>query len=145
MTALPLTEPSPSASSQSATLPSPSQLLGAGEFDSWYPGQEDLLLRSLDWYASQARFLGEAVPTGAGKSISALLLSRLSGAKRTVILTATKGLMNQYARDAADLGGVEVKGQNNFDCILERGLTADEGPCHDGLPCGLKEDCPYRV
>jgi len=53
--------------------------------------------------------------------------------------------MNQYARDAAALGGVEVKGQNNFDCILEKGLTADEGPCHDGIPCGLKDYCPYRV
>jgi len=126
------------------TLPSPSQLLGAGDFTDWYPGQFDLLEQSLSWYESQARFLGLAYPTGSGKSVSALLLSRLSGA-RTVILTATKGLQTQYLLDAQDVGGVEIKGQNNYDCILVNGLTADEGPCHDGLPCPVREQCPYRV
>ena len=125
-------------------LPTPSQLLGAGNLTSWYPGQYDLLSQTLDWFYSPARFLGMAVPTGAGKSISSLLLSRLSGA-RTVILTATKGLQEQYQRDAAQLGGVLVKGQNNFPCILVKDLRADEGPCHDGNSCELREQCPYRV
>jgi Rad3-related DNA helicase len=84
------------------------------------------------------------VPTGAGKSASSLLLSKLSGA-RTVILTATKGLQSQYDKDTKQLGGVVVVGQNNFPCILVNGLRADEGPCHDGLPCALREQCPYRV
>jgi len=124
---------------------SPSQLLGGiGIWDSFYPGQYDLLQQSLDWYHSPARFLGMSIPTGMGKSLSALLLSRLSEA-RTVILTATKGLQEQYIRDCRDLGSVLVKGQNNFPCILVNGLTADEGPCHDGLPCAVREQCPYRV
>lgn len=127
------------------SLPSPSQLLGAGEFSGWYPGQERLLEQSLDWYYSDARFLGLSVSTGSGKSLSGLLLAKLSEA-RTVILTATKGLQEQYMRDCRELGGVLVKGQNNFPCILVNGrLTADEGPCHDGIPCVLREQCPYRV
>ena len=126
-------------------LPSPSQLLGAGDFSSWYPGQEDLLTNSLDWFYSPARFLGMSIPTGSGKSLSGLLLSRLSEA-RTVILTATKGLQEQYMRDARPLGAVLVKGQNNFPCILVNGrLNADEGPCHDGIPCAVREQCPYRI
>jgi len=128
----------------STILPSPSQLLGAGQFDDWYPGQYDLLEKSLDWYYSPTRFLGLSISTGSGKSLSALLLSRLSEA-RTVILTATKGLQTQYNLDTEQLGGAVVVGQNNFPCILTSNLTADNGPCHDGLPCAVREQCPYRV
>lgn len=125
---------------------SPSQLLGGvGNWGSFYPGQYELLEQSLDWYSSPARFLGMSIPTGSGKSLSSLLLSKLSEA-RTVILTATKGLQEQYMHDCRDLGGVLVKGQNNFPCILVNSrLTADQGPCHDGIPCALREQCPYRV
>ena len=126
------------------TLPSPSQLLGAGQFSSWYPGQYNLLEQGLSWLDSPARFLGLSCPTGSGKSLSSLLLSHLSGA-RTVILTATKGLQMQYDRDTRQLGGVVMTGQNNFPCILVNNLRADEGPCHDGLPCAVREQCPYRV
>src|SRR3972149_4802671 len=126
------------------TLPSPSQLLGAGNFPTWYEGQYDLLQKSLEWFYSPARFIGLSVPTGSGKSLSSLLLSKLSEA-RTVILTATIGLQEQYMRDCRELGGVLVKGQRNFLCPLVNGLTADEGPCHDGLSCAIKEECPYRV
>jgi len=86
-----------------------------------------------------------SIPTGSGKSLDALLLSKLSEA-RTVILTATKGLQQQYNRDTKQLGGAVVVGQNNFPCILVNDrLTADEGPCHDGIPCAVREQCPYRV
>jgi len=55
------------------------------------------------------------------------------------------GLASHNCNDAGAIGGVSVVGQNNFPCILVNGMTADEGPCHDGLPCALKEQCPYRV
>src|SRR3990167_4961081 len=126
------------------SLPSPLQLLGVGQFSEWYPGQYDLLQKSLEWYHSPARFIGLSIPTGSGKSLSSLLLSKLSEA-RTVVLTATIGLQEQYMRDCRELGGVLVKGQRNFPCPLVNGLTADEGPCHDGLSCAIREECPYRV
>ena len=125
-------------------LPPPSVLLGIDRFEAWYPGQDDLVSQSMDWYYSLSRFLGLSVPTGSGKTLVALLLSHLSGS-RTIILTATKGLQAQYSRDISSLGGVLVMGQNNFPCPLVYGLRADEGPCHDGLPCPIKESCPYRT
>ena len=84
------------------------------------------------------------VTHNSGKSLSSLLLSKLSEA-RTVVLTATKGLQSQYLSMAKDVGGMVVVGQNNFPCILVNALRADEGPCHDGLPCAVREQCPYRV
>lgn len=126
-------------------LPSPSTLLGIPNYNSWYAGQENAFCKIMDWYHSPDRFLGMAAPTGSGKSVLALLAARMSGA-RTVILTATKGLQNQYAKDATLLGGANVVGQNNFPCTLVRGLQADEGPCHEGIPCPLKQSggCPYH-
>jgi len=126
------------------TLPSPSALLGIKGFDFWYPGQDDTVSRLLSWFNSDDRFIGTAIPTGGGKSLDALLVAVLTGS-RTVIVTATKGLQNQYVQLASQLGGVNVLGQNNFICSLVPSLRADEGPCHDGMSCSLKENCPYRV
>jgi len=126
------------------SLPPPSTLLGSGSWDFWYLGQEDSFKKSMDWYNSSARFLGLSCPTGSGKSLLALLLSRFSDT-RTVILTATKGLQRQYFVAAQPIGGVLAQGQNNFTCSLVPSLRADEGPCHDGMACNVKESCPYRV
>ena len=127
-------------------LPPPSQLLGISKFPSWYEGQDATVSRMLDWYYSPARFLGMAAPTGSGKSLNALLLAKLSEA-RTAIITATKGLQEQYLIDAGLVDGVIVKGQNNFPCPLVPPLRADDGPCHEGIPCPLakSDGCPYRV
>jgi Rad3-related DNA helicase len=130
------------------TLPSPSQLLGIdpSTFPGWYPHQEEAFSKLMDWFHSPKRFMGAALPTGAGKTIDALLLANLSGA-RTVILTATRGLQDQYLRDAIHIQGVLAKGQNNFDCPLVHSLRADEGPCHDGVTCTFAQNngCPYRA
>jgi len=123
---------------------SPSDLLEAGKFAGWYPGQRDLLLEGLEFYYSQSQYLGVSLPTGGGKSLVALLLAKMTGA-RTVILTATKGLMRQYMADSAVLGAVEAKGRNNFPCLLEPNTTAEDGVCNLGLVCDLRDECPYRV
>ncbi len=127
-------------------LPSPSILLGIPNFPQWYPGQSEAFDYAINWYHSPSRFLGLSLPTGSGKTVIALLLAKMSGA-RTCILTATKGLQDQYMRDCLPLGGVMVKGQNNFRCTLVPDLTAEEGPCHYGLACSFSRsgDCPYRA
>ena len=127
------------------SLPPPSTLLGIPKYNFWYAGQEKAFREIINWYHDLERFLGVAAPTGAGKSLLALLAAKMTGA-RTIILTATKGLQNQYVRDASLIGGVNVMGQNNFPCTLVRGLQADEGPCHEGIPCPIKQsgDCPYQ-
>jgi len=126
------------------SLPSPSTLLGIPEFDEWYPGQCETFTKLIDWFHSPTRFIGVACPTGSGKSILSLLTARMTGA-RTVIVTATKGLQYQYAVQGTPLGAVVVVGQNNFSCTLAPSLRADEGPCHEGMACPVKESCPYRV
>lgn len=123
---------------------SPSDLLESGQFNNWYEGQYDLLLNMLEWYYSPARFLGVSVPTGSGKSLLALLLAKLTGV-RTVILSATKGLTHQYMVDARGIGGVEARGRNNFRCLLEPSVTAEDGICNLGLRCDSTGECPYRV
>jgi Rad3-related DNA helicase len=129
----------------SVNLPPPGTLLGLkdSQFLSWYPGQQDAFSRLMDWYHSPTRFLGLSQPTGGGKSILAVLLAKMSGT-RTCILTATKGLQEQLSRDFGNIS-VLVKGQNNFRCTLVPTLTAEEGPCHEGLSCSFRpSNCPYR-
>jgi len=124
---------------------SPSDLLETGDrFLGWYPGQRDLLLECLSWYYSPDQFLGVSAATGVGKSLLGLLLSKLTNT-RTMILTATKGLSHQYLADAKDIGGVEVKGRNNFRCLLSPDFTAEDGVCNLGIACDLRDQCPYRL
>lgn len=101
----------------------------------------------MDWLGEEGskRFLCLSMPTGSGKSLLAALAAKLSG-RRTVILTATKGLQAQIERDFRELGMVDIRGQNSFSCrvVEERMATADQGPCHEGFGCELRENgCPY--
>ena len=102
-------------------LPSPSVLLGIPNFSSWRPNQDRAFETIMDWASSNQRYLGLSASTGSGKSVLALLAAKMTGA-RTVILTATKGLQEQYAGVGGQLGLVSVKGQNNFSCQLVPGL-----------------------
>lgn len=126
------------------SLPPPSVLLGVPGFPGWYPAQQDAFRGIMDWYYSPSRFLGLSQPTGGGKSCLAVLLAKMSGV-RTCILTATKGLQNQLLQDFGSIS-VLVKGQNNFRCSLVPTMTAEEGPCHEGLSCSYSRSngCPYR-
>lgn len=74
-------------------------------------------------------------PPGAGKSAIAIGLARYMQAKRTVVLTNTLQLQEQYL----DIPGlVSVKGRGNFPCAIRPGQTADEAPC---TVCSPRE-CP---
>lgn len=134
-------------STNSYILPSPGVMIGLpNRFPDWYPGQEDLFDALQDWYRARQRFIGVSVPTGSGKSLSAMLLARLSGAKRVIILTSTKGLQNQLIADFGSMAKLVI-GQNNFECALNPALRADEGSCHEGIPCPYRAaeayGCPY--
>lgn len=75
------------------------------------------------------RVIGMCLPTGSGKSGVALAIQALTR-WRTVIATATKGLMGQYSSDTA--GGryplVDLMGKANYDCV--GGVGADN--CEEG-------------
>jgi ATP-dependent DNA helicase DinG len=61
------------------------------------------------------RFYGAALPTGAGKTLIAAAAARASGL-RTVILTGTKGLQDQYLRDFTESGLIDIRGTSNYTC-----------------------------
>ena len=78
-------------------------------------------------------------------SVLAALCARISK-KRTGVLTATKALQDQFLKDFYSVGFLDVRGQNSYPCILvpEAHLRVDQGPCHAGVTCPLRETtCIY--
>lgn len=124
-------------------LPSPSQLINAPKFATWFPGQEDLTLKLLAWIKGDKRYLCANVPTGFGKSICAILSGWLSGDK-VVYITETKGLQDQLMDDFEEpIGLVKIMGQNNYTCIDAPPSRVDQGKCHAGVNCRLRSSCTY--
>lgn len=125
-------------------FPSPSELGAPEAYDSWRPHQPDAILTITD---TDRRFVGSVLPTGAGKTLTVVGAALLAG-WRTAFLTSTKLLQEQYLRDMADVGMVEIKGQSNYQCLAfndehhklrERPWQGcDEGPCRSGLACVRK-------
>src|SRR3989304_3668455 len=110
------------------------------KYDTWYPSQWQAVQDALD---VRTRFIGECVPTGGGKSLIAILLAKLSG-MRTVYLTATKALQDQVLRDFYTVDVTDMRGQMNYPCLEVGGLMVNEGPCHIGYACPVKQGgCRY--
>jgi hypothetical protein len=78
-----------------------------------------------------------------GKTVISMLSAAVSG-KKTVILTATKGLQSQIVGDFAEVGIVDIRGRNNYPCLLVDQCTAEDGPCTSGIHCGVRNVCPYQ-
>jgi Rad3-related DNA helicase len=115
------------------------------------------VLRAL---STPKRFSAQAVPTGGGKSLIYMITALMQQpGKRTVILTATKGLEDQLEREFSDVV-VDIRGISNYRCKMEhdfpgkyeafkaqfpnREPNCEEGPCHAGRVCSLKEmGCLY--
>ena len=119
-------------------------------YTEWRAGQR-LAIRTA--VHSKTRHTVIQSPTGSGKSTIAAMIMRLE-AGRTITLTATKGLEDQYS-------GVfpwmfDIRGMGNYVCLAakdqfkktfqyRRGdIMCDEGPCKSGRTCTLKENgCTY--
>ncbi len=103
---------------------------------------QDKVLDELDQaLKSDYKFIFLEAPTGFGKSAVAVALSRFLGSSH--ICTSTKDLQTQYNRDFPYLS--EVKGRNNFPCIVKEDMGIRES-CEYG-PC-LKDDdfdCIYKT
>jgi len=66
--------------------------------------------------------------------------------KRTLILTATKALQQQLLTDFPELNLGYIAGRNSYQCLRDKRLACDCGPCTLGLQCQYKDnDCPYSV
>jgi len=63
---------------------------------------------------------------------------------RTVYLTATKALQDQVLRDFYTVDVTDMRGQMNYPCLEVGGLMVNEGPCHIGYACPVKQGgCRY--
>lgn len=135
------------------TFPPPAAFGLPPAFEFWRPDQQAAFQLMLD---APARFVGLTMPTGSGKSL-AYMAAMVIGQGRGVALTSTKGLQDQLATDFSEMGLMDLRGQKNYPCkaLLPGGEldglhhgdgvpTCDEGPCHAGATCSLKEaGCEY--
>jgi ATP-dependent DNA helicase DinG len=109
-------------------------------FDNIRPNQQKVLDDIDQALKSGYKYIFLEAPTGFGKSAVAVALSRFLGSSH--ICTSTKDLQTQYSRDFSYL--FEVKGRNNFPCIVKEDMgikeSCDYGPC-------LKDDydCLYKT
>jgi Rad3-related DNA helicase len=137
-------------------LPTPAELGAPAKYSLWRQGQESAVSHFLN---SSKRAIAGAEPTGFGKTVKNIACALLTG-QRFVYLTSTKGLQDQVIRDFAEAGITDIRGMGNYEC---HGMDAtelrlwgmgnrsqrpwpgvDEGPCHDGKKCDLKETtCGY--
>lgn len=120
---------------------SPSNL-GLGKFHSWRQVQAEALERMAH---SSERFVVLGLPTGAGKSVSYMAYAQWAAknGKRVLILTSTKPLQDQLARDFEGLYA-DVRGMNNYICNLMPWFNAGNAICRAGVACGLKDTtCNY--
>ena len=120
------------------TLLHPRDLNLPAEFPSWRPGQFEAIMDTIDAFDTLP-FVASNDPTGTGKSVKAVALSQLMGV-RSVILTSTKALQDQYADDFRTTGISDVRGRINYPC-------PSYGNCAEGRLMGCtankEDDCQY--
>ena len=104
------------------------------EFDHWRTGQREAVELCLN---APQRVKSFCAPTGFGKSAVAVGYALASG-KPTLIVTWTKGLMDQYMSVFGSIGMTELRGRDNYPCHMYEGR--DDYSCEDGYPAR----CPYR-
>lgn len=74
---------------------------------------------------SARTFLG-SMPTGFGKSLVIAAAAKALG-MRTVVVTGTKALQEQYLRDFREMGMVDIRGKANYPCALVPHTTCKQG------------------
>lgn len=136
-------------------LPSPASL-GLPQFTDYYPGQAEGIQAVVEAVRQSQldgvrRLVAICAPTAWGKSLLSAVVHRVTGA-RTAHLTETKALQTQMMRDFSGIGLTDIRGQNGYECwegartrvMTQLIVTVDDGPCHGGFDCPIKEyDCLY--
>lgn len=99
---------------------------------------------------SDKRFRAACAPTGSGKSLIALSLAKLSN-YRTIILTSTLGLQQQYMHDGEQYGLVNIQGKTNYKCAYFPNPQRPDidANCKDGAHLGCRftkgKGCSYET
>lgn len=139
-------------------LPDPIDMGAPDHFTEWRHHQDKAII---DMAEAKTRFVMSVLPTGSGKSLIYMMLSRLVGS-RTAVLTRTKALQRQLDEEFSAMGAVQIKGMGSYKCkalgtqgelfeafgdraSLRSGHpSCEDGPCHAGVTCSLKSDgCDY--
>lgn len=110
-------------------LPStPIELGFPPKFSEWRSGQSESIEESL---FSDKRISVDCAPTGFGKSqcymTKAVITEKCTEGGRSCIVTPTKGLQDQLSKDYASMGLVDIRGKDNYDCIMRKGWTCKDG------------------
>lgn len=113
------------------------------------PGQLETCVEAIRLFESGIKHVVVQAPTGIGKSVIATtvhrMLRELRPAHRTTIITATKGLQDQYTED--DKLIFDLKGKTNYSCPINRG-PYNSGSCRSAVKqgrCVKNIVCPYVV
>ena len=96
------------------------------KFAAWRPGQFQAIEQAVN---TDKRVTAMNLPTGCGKSVCGVAVSIFNGG-RTVILTSTKGLEDQYD-EFSPCGLVDFRGRQNYEC-------PHYGSCADGRIAGCE-------
>ena len=92
-------------------------------FPTWRPGQLPALYTVAH---STQRFIGGCMPTGFGKSMWAIACALLFGV-RVCVITSTKILQQQYLTDFESCGMVDIRGNQNYHCPMDKNISCAEG------------------
>lgn len=112
------------------------------KFTKWRPGQFQSIVASID---SPKRCNAKVKPTGAGKSLECITEHVMCGG-RSLVLTMTKGLQDQYLDDFTSIGMVDVRGKQNYKCKqVDSAVTAGIYGEDEFYSCeeGAESKCPH--
>ena len=98
--------------------------------DNWRHQQWQAIEQAVEAFSSGKRFVAYALQVGSGKSLVGAAVARILQEAgevegRTVALTAFKGLQDQYLREGAGIGMVDIRGKGNYTC-KEFGVSCEE-------------------
>jgi ATP-dependent DNA helicase DinG len=98
-------------------------------FPTFNPGQKEAIELAVTSFLSGKKHVILQAPTGIGKSAIATTVHRvlreIKEGWRSTIITATKGLQDQYEAEDADI--YSLKGKTNYPCPLGRGHYMSSG------------------
>lgn len=117
-------------------------------YDTFNPGQYEAIKFAVDSFLEGKKHVILQAPTGIGKSAIATTVHRvlreIKGNWRTTIITATKGLQDQYEQEDSDI--YSLKGKTNYPCPIGRDYYTGQG-CRvargEGLCDKPQDACTY--
>jgi Rad3-related DNA helicase len=112
-------------------IPSPAMCGLPPKFTKWRSNQEQAISVMI---TNPKRVTAVCAPTGFGKS-NAVVAAALLSKEPTCIVTATRGLQDQYLDTFRSIGMVDIRGRKNYTCDLRPEYTCEEG---------YAARCPYK-